>query len=174
MRLFRMSGNGYCIPKKYMIIDESNDVVTTYSLLSGNDDKVIDIKCPSGSVIMIKGILQLFKDETREDAHQFVLRFASKDNIEIDIKTKISIMLVCPFEEEKLVYRDFYGQFSPLNNDKTTKEYNEFFRLRESVAIYEGCILRICVKKPNVDIDYKHVLLSIGSDVLEVNQLRSY
>lgn len=133
--------------------------------------RVIDITCPAGYIITTKGVEQIPAGADRGSAHAMTLRLADTDDTEISRRTKLKMEIIKPFEDTKLITRDFYSMYSltkQLGVIGTTTDLdkgdNEIYRWRRGFALYTQEVFRISVLTPDIGVDSAHISMQMDLD----------
>lgn len=159
--------------RKQKSIDElTTSVVATFSTVAGGtaSQRVIDITCPAGYIMTTKGVEQIPAGADRGSAHAMTLRLAGTDNTELSRQVKVKMEIIAPFEDSKLITRDFYSMYALTKQPGTAtvaqldKGDNEIYRWRRGFALYTTEIFRISVITPNIAVDAAHVTLQMDVD----------
>lgn len=164
-----MQNQGW-IRKQKSIDENTNAVVNTFSVTAGVDGRVVDITCPAGYIMTTKGTEQIPAGADRGSAHALVLRLAGTDGTELDRQRKIKIEIIKPFEDTKMVIRDFYSMFSLTKQGATAtvarldKGDNEIYRWRRGIALYTQEILRISAINPDIAVNSAQVRIQADFD----------
>ncbi len=161
-----------------LCIDETSEIVTTFSLAKGAIGHVLDIRCPSRYKIFILGKNQLPEDADINTAHALKVRFADSNNDEIDPDTRIRIKRVKPSEAIIMVANMFYKDITITDyqkepphkiksDDKCDITANAVYRFNQSILVNGAEHLDIEVINPDKTIDSKRVKLSLDIDFWE-------
>lgn len=159
--------------RKQKSIDElTTSVVQTFSTAAGGTaaQRVVDVTCPAGYIITTKGVEQIPAGADRGSAHALTLRLAGTDNVQMDQDVKVKMEIIAPFEDTKLITRDFYSMYALTKQLGTAtvaqarKGDNEIYRWRRGFALYTQEIFRISVINPDIAIDAAHVSMQMDLD----------
>lgn len=159
--------------RKQKSIDElTTAVVQTFNTVAGGTaaQRVIDITCPAGYIMTTKGVEQIPAGADRGSAHAMTLRLAGTDHVELDQDTKVKMEIIAPFEDTKLITRDFYSMYALTKQiasptaSTLRKGDNEVYRWRRGFALYTTEIFRISVINPDIPIDSANVKLQMDVD----------
>ncbi len=167
---------GYTLEQ--LCIDETSEIVNTFSLAKGAIGPVLDIRCPSRYKIFILGKNQLPEDVDINTAHALRVRFTDSNNDEIAPDTRIRIKRVKPSEAIMMVahmlYKDItitdYQKELPhkiKSDDKCDITANAVYRFNQSIFINGDEHLKIDVVDPDKNIDAKNIKLSLDIDFWE-------
>jgi hypothetical protein len=159
--------------RKQKSIDElTTSVVQTFSTVAGGNaaQRVVDVTCPAGYIITTKGVEQIPAGADRGSAHALTLRLAGTDGTEMDQDVKVKMEIIAPFEDTKLITRDFYSMYALTKQlgtavvAKMRKGDNEIYRWRRGFALYTQEIFRISVINPDIAVDGAHVKIQMDLD----------
>lgn len=160
--------------RKQKSIDElTTSVVTTFNTVAGTvaPQRVIEVTCPSGYIMTTKGVEQIPAGADRGSAHAMTLRLAGTDpTVEMDQDVKVKMEIIAPFEDSKLITRDFYSMYALTKQlgtavvAKMRKGDNEIYRWRRGFALYTAEIFRISVINPDIPIDSANVKVQMDVD----------
>jgi len=160
---------GYTLEQ--LCIDETSEIVTTFSLAKGAIGSVLDIRCPSRYKIFILGKDQLPEDVDINTAHALKVRFTDSNNDEIDPDTRIRIKRVKPSEAIIMVAHMLYKDITITDYQKEPphkiKSDDKWYKFNQSISVNGAEHLDIEVINPDKDIDAKNVKLSLDMDLWE-------
>ncbi len=160
---------GYTLEQ--LCVDETSEIVTTFSLDKGAIGRVLDIRCPSRYKIFILGKDQLPEDADINTAHALRVRFADSNNDEIAPDTRIRIKRVKPSEAIMMVANMFYKDITITDYQKEhphkTKSDDKWYRFNQSIFANGAEHLDIEVISPDKNIDAKNVKLALDIDFWE-------
>ncbi len=160
---------GYTLEQ--LCIDETSEIVNTFSLAKGAIGPVLDIRCPSRYKIFILGKNQLSEDVDINTAHALRVRFADSNNDEIDPDTRIRIKRVKPSEAIIMVANMFYKDITTTDYQKEPphkiKSDDKWHRFDQSILVNGSEHLQIDVVNPDKNIDAKNIKLSLDIDFWE-------
>lgn len=160
---------GYILEQ--LCIDETSEIVTTFSLAKGAIGPVLDIRCPSRYKIFILGKDQLPEDVDINTAHTLKVRFADSNNDEIAPDTRIRIKRVKPSEAIINVANMFYKDITITDYQKEPphkiKSDDKWYIVNQSISVNGAEHLDIEVINPDKNIDAKNVKLSLDIDFWE-------
>lgn len=160
------------IRKQKNIDENTTSVVQRFSAAAlVAEARVVDITCPAGYIITTKGVEQIPAGADRGSAHAMTLRLAGTDDTEMSRRTKVKMEIIKPFEDTKLITRDFYSMYSltkqlglaGLSTD-LDKGDNEIYRWRRGFALYTQEIFRISVINPDIAVDAAHIKIQMDLD----------
>jgi len=160
------------IRKQKNIDENTTSVVQRFSAAAlVAEARVVDITCPAGYIITTKGVEQIPAGADRGSAHAMTLRLAGTDDTELSRRTKVKMEIIKPFEDTKLITRDFYSMYSltkqlglaGLSTD-LDKGDNEIYRWRRGFALYTQEIFRISVINPDIAVDSAHIKIQMDLD----------
>jgi hypothetical protein len=160
------------IRKQKNIDENTTSVVQRFSAAAlVAEARVLEITCPAGYIITTKGVEQIPAGADRGSAHAMTLRLADTDDTEISRRTKVKMEIIKPFEDTKLITRDFYSMYSltkqvgfaGTSND-LDKGDQEVYRWRRGFALYTQEVFRISVLQPNIAVDSAHVKMQMDLD----------
>jgi len=160
------------IRKQKNIDENTTSIVQTFSTAANvTEAKVIEITCPAGYIITTKGVEQIPAGADRGSAHAMTLRLAGTDNTQINRDVKVKMEIIKPFEDTKLITRDFYSMYSITKqlgvagiSTDLDKGDNEIYRWRRGFALYTQEVFRISVLNPNIAVDKDHVTMQMDLD----------
>jgi hypothetical protein len=160
------------IRKQKNIDENTTSIVQTFSTAAlVTEAKVIEITCPAGYIITTKGVEQIPAGADRGSAHAMTLRLAGTDNTQINRDVKVKMEIIKPFEDTKLITRDFYSMYSITKqlgvagiSTDLDKGDNEIYRWRRGFALYTQEVFRISVLNPNIAVDKVHVTMQMDLD----------
>jgi len=160
------------IRKQKNIDENTTSIVQTFSTAANvTEAKVIEITCPAGYIITTKGVEQIPAGADRGSAHAMTLRLAGTDNTQINRDVKVKMEIIKPFEDTKLITRDFYSMYSITKqlgvagiSTDLDKGDNEIYRWRRGFALYTQEVFRISVLNPNIAVDKYHVTMQMDLD----------
>ncbi len=160
------------IRKQKNIDENTTSIVQTFSTAANvTEAKVIEITCPAGYIITTKGVEQIPAGADRGSAHAMTLRLAGTDNTQINRDVKVKMEIIKPFEDTKLITRDFYSMYSITKqlgvagiSTDLDKGDNEIYRWRRGFALYTQEVFRISVLNPNIAVDKNHVTMQMDLD----------
>jgi len=172
----RFKDEGYILEQ--LCIDETSEIVTTFSLTRGTIGTVLDIRCPSRYNIFILGRNQLPEDADINTAHALRVKFTDSNGDEIAPDTRIRIKRVKPSEAIIMVVNMLYKDITVTDYQKEPhhemkfpgdkwKSYDKWYRFDQSILVKGGEHLSIDVINPDKDIDVKNVKLSLDIDLWE-------
>lgn len=159
--------------RKQKSIDElTTSVVQTFTTVAGGTaaQRVVEVLCPSGYIMTTKGVEQIPAGADRGSAHAMTLRLAGTDGTEMDQDVKVKMEIIAPFEDSKLITRDFYSMYALTKQlatglvAKLRKGDNEIYRWRRGFALYTSEIFRVSVITPDIIIDSAHVKMQMDVD----------
>ncbi len=134
---------------EFVCLDETMKIVTTKRISKGDDYSVIEINCPSGYNIIIRGKHNSF------DKFKFQIRLTDKDNHELSENSKISIYKKEISEAQTLLAQIIY------KNICYNEENKEIFEFENDIILQESDYLSVNVKNPNIDIYNVNLILDI-------------
>jgi len=160
------------IRKQKNIDENTTSIVQTFSTAAlVTEAKVIEITCPAGYIITTKGVEQIPAGADRGSAYAMTLRLAGTDNTQINRDVKVKMEIIKPFEDTKLITRDFYSMYSITKqlgvagiSTDLDKGDNEIYRWRRGFALYTQEVFRISVLNPNIAVDKNHVTMQMDLD----------
>lgn len=160
------------IRKQKNIDEHTTSVVQRFTAVAlVAEARVIEVTCPAGYIITTKGVEQIPAGADRGSAHAMTLRLADTDDTEISRRTKLKMEIIKPFEDTKLITRDFYSMYSltkqlgvALATTDLDKGDNEIYRWRRGFALYTQEVFRISVLSPNIMVDSAHIALQMDLD----------
>lgn len=160
------------IRKQKNIDEHTTSVVQRFSAAAlVAEARVVEVTCPAGYIITTKGVEQIPAGADRGSAHAMTLRLAGTDDAEISRRTKLKMEIIKPFEDTKLITRDFYSMYSltkqlgvALLSTDLDKGDNEIYRWRRGFALYTQEVFRISVLSPDIAVDQAHVALQMDLD----------
>ena len=160
------------IRKQKNIDENTTSIVQTFSTAANvTEAKVIEITCPAGYIITTKGVEQIPAGADRGSAHAMTLRLAGTDNTQINRDVKVKMEIIKPFEDTKLITRDFYSMYSITKqlgvagiSTDLDKGDNEIYRWRRGFALYTQEVFRISVLNPHIAVDKDHVTMQMDLD----------
>jgi len=160
------------IRKQKNIDENTTSIVQTFSTAANvTEAKVIEITCPAGYIITTKGVEQIPAGADRGSAHAMTLRLAGTDNTQINRDVKVKMEIIKPFEDTKLITRDFYSMYSITKqlgvagiSTDLDKGDNEIYRWRRGFALYTQEVFRISVLNPNIAVNKDHVTMQMDLD----------
>ena len=160
------------IRKQKNIDENTTSIVQTFSTAANvTEAKVIEITCPAGYIITTKGVEQIPAGADRGSAHAMTLRLVGTDNTQINRDVKVKMEIIKPFEDTKLITRDFYSMYSITKqlgvagiSTDLDKGDNEIYRWRRGFALYTQEVFRISVLNPNIAVDKDHVTMQMDLD----------
>lgn len=154
-----------------LCIDETSEIVTTFSLAKGITGPVLDIRCPSRYKIFILGKNQLPEGIDINTAHALRVIFSDSNNDEIDPGTRIRIKRVKPSEAITMVANMFYKDITTTDYQKEPphkiKSDDRWYKFNQSILVNGDEHLKIDVVNPDKNIDGKNVKLSLDIDFWE-------
>lgn len=166
----QMTAAGY-IRKQKCIDENTTTIVQTFATAAGAQNaRVAEITCPAGYIMTTKGTEQLTEGADRSRAHAFTIRLAGTDDTEVDRRQKIRFEIIKPFEDTKLITRDFYSMFTLTKQLGATaatfldKADNEIYRWRRGFVLYTQEILRVSVVLTNIAIQQANVKMQMDVD----------
>lgn len=167
-----MMQNAGWIRKQKSIDELTTSVVATFSTVAGGTaaQRVIEVTCPAGYIMTTKGVEQIPAGADRGSAHALTLRLAGTDNAQMSQDVKVKMEIIAPFEDSKLLNRDFYSMYALTKQTGTAvvaelrKGDNEIYRWRRGWALYTQEIFRISVINPDIAIDAAHITLQMDVD----------
>ncbi len=166
----KMQAAGY-IRKQKCIDENTTTIVATFGTGAGAQNaRVAEITCPAGYIMTTKGTEQLTEGGDRSRAHAFTIRLAGTDDTELGRRQKLKFEIIKPFEDTKLITRDFYSMFTltkQLGATATTfldKADNEIYRWRRGFVLYTQEILRVSVVLTDIAIQQANVKLQADVD----------
>lgn len=137
-----------------------HDYETVFSKLVKKDfrESVLEIKCPEGKIIAICGFNHDDIDRERflspnlcSRPHFVTLRCTDCINSEISSTTIINITKTNENGEVELLYQEFYGDLSPINDGKLKKKSERYY-FAETIILQKGEKLIFQVLGPDKDI----------------------
>ena len=160
---------GYTLEQ--LCVDETSEIVTTFSLAKGAIGTVVDIRCPARYKIFIIGRNQLPEGSDTNIAHTVKVRFADSNNNEIAPDTRIRISKAKPSEAiinvANILYKDITITDYQKELPHKMKSDDKWYRFNQSVLVNGSEHLRIEVINPNITVDSKNVKLSLDIDFWE-------
>ena len=152
-------------------LDETSEIVTTYSLAKGAIGPVLDIRCPSRYKIIIVGKNQLPEDTDTNSAHALRVRFADSNNDEVAPDTRIKIMKERISEAITAVGAMLYKDITITDYQKEPpnkmKSDDKWYKFDQGIEINGEEHLRIYAINPDICIDAKNVKLGLDIDLWE-------
>ena len=166
-----LESNGW--RREPVCLEEINtNLVHINSLVNGITGKVIDIRCPAGQKITIKGIQQLSGSEDARTAHALRVMLSDSSNNEIPLDTKIRITKRKSSEAIVQLTRIYYGDINITRNvfrDSVSqllhKTDQEFYRFTQGIELNDEQHIEIYAINCEKNIDAKNTKLSLECDV---------
>lgn len=154
------------IRENITIYELLSTIVTTNNIKANNEGIVLDILCPSGTILSIPGIKSFPENYQIEKIPPFELRLTNLHGEEIYPGTRIKIlknkMLGKPEEICEVLYEDVsMTNFSESPNK--FKSYTELFRFEDGIELKGEYHLKIYVIHPNIDIS--NTKFNLGTDL---------
>ena len=160
---------GYTLEQ--LCIDETSEIVTTFSLAKGAIGTVADLRCPARYKIFILGRNQLPEDLDTNTAHTIKVRFADSNNNEISPDTRIRISIVKTSEAiitvANMLYKDITITDYQKDGTSKMKSDDKWYRFNQSILVNGSDHMRMEVINPDKTIDAKNVKLSLDIDFWE-------
>lgn len=152
-------------------LDETSEIVTTFSLAKGAIGPVLDIRCPSRYKIIIVGKNQLPEDADVRNVHALIVRFADSNNDEVTPYTRIKI-------SKERISGDITTIATMLYKDITITDYqkklpnkiksdDKWYTFDQGIELNGEEHIKIHAIDPNIEIDAKNVKLSLDIDLWE-------
>jgi hypothetical protein len=160
------------IRKQKNIDENTTSIVQRFSAPAlAVEARIIEITCPAGYIITTKGVEQIPAGADRGSAHAMTLRLAGTDDTQVNRRTKVKMEIIKPFEDTKLITRDFYSMYAltkqlgvaGLSTD-LDKGDNEVYRWRRGFALYTQEVFRISVLNPDIAVDAAHISMQMDLD----------
>lgn len=159
--------------RNQVCLEELNtNIVTIKDSQYGTTNNVIDIRCPAGQKITIKGIHQLSRNEDARTAHSLRVMLSDSDNNEIPLDTKIRIIKHKVSEAVIQLARIYYGDINITKNvfrDSVSqllyKTDQEFYRFSQGIELYGEQHIELHVINCEKSIDAKNTKLSLECDI---------
>jgi hypothetical protein len=125
--------------RNQIVIEEtSTQFITLYNAEAHTNTKVIDIKCPPGMKLTIKGTNQIREGADTRTAHVLKTLITDSKGNEIPFNTKIRIIKEKPSEETIQINKGFYGDINLTRNNENQKLYKldtEWFRFQQGIEL---------------------------------------
>ncbi len=164
-----MEKRGYI--RNQICLDETNKkLVTLLKLNKGCDGAFIDIRCPSGWIMSICGAMQIPKDVELKTAHALRVILSDNNDNEIDLSTKIKIMVERVTEEMMTVGKILYSDLNVKNPIRTEPEFKsneECYRFKQGFKLKNEDHLVIYAIEPSVDINISKIKFALDLDMWE-------
>jgi hypothetical protein len=160
------------IRKQKNVDEHTTSIVQRFSAAAlVAEARVIEVTCPAGYIITTKGVEQIPAGADRGSAHAMTLRLAGTDDTQINRRTKVKMEIIKPFEDTKLITRDFYSMYALTKqlgvggvSTDLDKGDNEVYRWRRGFALYTQEVFRISVLSPDIAVDAAHVSMQMDLD----------
>ncbi len=143
-----------------------SSIATISKLKAGNDETVVDIKCPAGLIISINGTEGLSNKYGIEKIRPLEISMTDSNGREICPDTCIKIfkhkLLKKDVQIGQVLYRDI-SMTDYSDSPNLFKNYIELYRFKKGIEIKGEDSLRLYVIDPDVDIDI--VKFNLGVDL---------
>jgi len=134
---------------EFICLDETMKMVSTKRRARRNDGSVVEINCPSGYNILIKGKGCSF------EKYKLQIKITDEYKHELSEDSEIYIYKREISEAQTLLTRTFYRDICYKKEDK------EVFEFENNILLKESDCLSIDVKNPDKDIYYVNLILDI-------------
>jgi len=134
---------------EFVCLDETMKIVSTKRHERGKDNSIIEINCPSGYNIIIKGKNRSF------EKYKLMIRLTDEYKNELSEDSKIYIYKKEISEAQTLLARTLY------KNVCYKKDREESFEFEDTILLEESDCLSVNVINPDKDIYYINLVLDV-------------